>query len=761
MANTVDNQVLSVDTGKAISSLKEFKARIDELKGVLLGAKEGTEEWSRASKELRERQEKLNEVMDIAKGRNKEAEDSYYALNKRLVELRKAYKSLSEENRTGVVGAKMLEGIQELDTKLKSMDADMGQYFRNVGNYSGAFTEAFDKALAPLGKVNGVFGTLARDVKGMIPLIKNLNTTATTGLKGIKAAIASTGIGLLVIAVGELAAHWEDVYKWLTGVNSITKDLDETTEKMVKSVDVATKNIGYQLQIRRAQGQTEVQLLEFQQKELSMSWAKLKVYRDTLQTKLDEVKAHSIITKLSQGEYILIDELEKHIKETDEKMASLKEEIVGVAVSLKAAQIKERADELKDMAAKSKDAAKEFKKLKEEAKKFIDTLNNENDSDLTKIRKNYTDRLATLEGYYKAGLIKEDEYQRARGQIEDQYRAERSAKLDADLAAIKDKSVKAAKDTADKTLKEIEQTLKESELELKIKYSTPTEKKESGGFLQNIRDFLSDESIIEETERKLNQVNEKFQIAKDASLGRISTYEQELKTLEENGLKNSEVYLETENALTNEKLNLKALETQNVIDNNEIQNESDEKLLNARVERLNTLSTAISSISSLMGGLSSMMESQIQQEVKDGKISEAQAKKKFKQVKALNYTTAVLNTAAGVITAIATAQKLGPPMGPIVGAINGAAVAAAGAIQIATIAKQKFDSNASMNNSITTPNMTNITNEYQPQYVANTTGDSELSTLANALNSQPIYVRVSDIEAGTKNSNARVVETTF
>lgn len=77
--------------------------------------------------------------------------------------------------------------------------------------WGDAFTDVMLNAASSLDVASPGFRELVSQVRGAIPIVKSLNLTATKGLKGIKAAIASTGIGLLIIAVGELAANWSKV----------------------------------------------------------------------------------------------------------------------------------------------------------------------------------------------------------------------------------------------------------------------------------------------------------------------------------------------------------------------------------------------------------------------------------------------------------------------------------------------------------------------------------------------------------------------
>ena len=104
--------------------------------------------------------------------------------------------------------------------------------------WGAAFSDVMLNAASSLDVASPGFRELVSQVRGAIPIVKSLNLTAVKGLKGIKAAIASTGIGLLIIAVGELAANWSKV-------SSVVKDfmgeadIDKLTEGLSKFWDKA------------------------------------------------------------------------------------------------------------------------------------------------------------------------------------------------------------------------------------------------------------------------------------------------------------------------------------------------------------------------------------------------------------------------------------------------------------------------------------------------------------------------------------------
>jgi hypothetical protein len=89
---------------------------------------------------------------------------SYRALSAELNKLRNDYKDLSEADRNGTVGQQLVKNIQVLDEKLKGIDAEIGQFQRNVGDYENAVTRAFAK-IGDKGEVEKRFKNLQKEAK--------------------------------------------------------------------------------------------------------------------------------------------------------------------------------------------------------------------------------------------------------------------------------------------------------------------------------------------------------------------------------------------------------------------------------------------------------------------------------------------------------------------------------------------------------------------------------------------------------------------
>lgn len=240
MAENIETKVLSVDVGGAITNIKEYKQHIDSLKGTLLGLEKGTEQYNAVATELVKEQQKLAEVMDVAKGKGEAVEGSYDNLSKTMSELKKQFKATGDEAERANLALK----INDINNQLKDMDASVGVFSRNVGNYSQAYEEAFKTVIGSLDNVDGLLGEVAGNVNSLFPLIKQTTAAATAGLNGIKKAIATTGIGLLIVAVGELAAHFDDVRRAVGVTDEKFQEFKSTVTGVLKTIVAGVAGVG-------------------------------------------------------------------------------------------------------------------------------------------------------------------------------------------------------------------------------------------------------------------------------------------------------------------------------------------------------------------------------------------------------------------------------------------------------------------------------------------------------------------------------------
>ena len=171
-----------VSAGYSFKSLGDAKKYIDKLRASLIDLDETSEEYTERVEEIDKVQDKLNKAMKATGDKTKDAEGSYNALSKKMSELKKAFKETNDEAEREVL-AKQIVNIND---QLKEMDASIGNYQRNVGNYEAAFT----KGLSGIAEQVQALGN---------PLAVAKNGVLALG-KAMKALIANP-VGAVIMAI--------------------------------------------------------------------------------------------------------------------------------------------------------------------------------------------------------------------------------------------------------------------------------------------------------------------------------------------------------------------------------------------------------------------------------------------------------------------------------------------------------------------------------------------------------------------------------
>jgi hypothetical protein len=99
------------------------------------------------------------------------------------------------------------------------------------------------------------FGTIA---SGAFDSIKK---GAANAFKSIKAGLASTGIGLLVIALGSIVAYWDDIKELVGGVSSEQEKLNKLGQENLEAQEDKLDAIDGQSNVLRLQGKSEKDIL--------------------------------------------------------------------------------------------------------------------------------------------------------------------------------------------------------------------------------------------------------------------------------------------------------------------------------------------------------------------------------------------------------------------------------------------------------------------------------------------------------------------
>jgi hypothetical protein len=125
-----------------------------------------------------------------------------------------------------------------------------------VGAESVAVEQALLKVQSALAIQEGLKG-----IKEGIPAFKAFGASAKAAFTGMKGAIAATGIGVLLIALGAIAANWDSIKGAIGGVTAKQQALTRETQKNLDLQKSKLTRLNQQENALRLQGATEREIL--------------------------------------------------------------------------------------------------------------------------------------------------------------------------------------------------------------------------------------------------------------------------------------------------------------------------------------------------------------------------------------------------------------------------------------------------------------------------------------------------------------------
>lgn len=195
-------KIIEVKTGDAIKNIQDLKNNISALKEQLKTLNIGSTEYKETLNSLQENQAalrnamyatstSLKDVMNAATAANVTFDDnnklvkketlSYNELVRELAILKESWRSTTDEATRADIGAK----INNVNNRLKEMDASVGTYGRNVGNYVGSLNQ-FAQGFGSMGK--GAQAAIA-PIKAVTAGFKTLSATPVIGILGTLASV--------------------------------------------------------------------------------------------------------------------------------------------------------------------------------------------------------------------------------------------------------------------------------------------------------------------------------------------------------------------------------------------------------------------------------------------------------------------------------------------------------------------------------------------------------------------------------------------
>lgn len=174
----------------------------------------------------------------------------------------------------------------------------------------------------------------------------------------------------------------------------------------------------------------------------------------------------------------------------------------------------------------------------------------------------------------------------------------------------------------------------------------------------------------------------------------------------------------------------------------------------------NGVKDSANGVADLVGKWGDTYASLIDMEVKEGKISEQEAEKKYKTVQGVMAAQAEIQTLAAAISAYQSMASI-PYVGPILGAAAALAAIQYGYAQVDMIKRTNPYSSGGKpqepSTAIANPTMA----DYSPQTFRNITSAQETENLVNAMEGRPLWVSVTDVDRVQGQVKAKDKETTF
>jgi hypothetical protein len=275
---TFDGKQAEKSVGQMKTELTKANQQLDETKKKF---GEMSDEVKQAEKEVEKLNTQLGETGNAADGIGQK--QPFQSLKKQLKEATNELFAIREQfgetSTEAINAAKKVALIRDEIGDAKALTAGFNPdaKFKALGSAIQGVTGGF----AALQGAQALFGNESKElqetlvkVQGALALsqgvdaileakdsFKVLKAVAIDAFKGIKTAIGSTGIGLLVIALGAIYTYWDDIKEAVSGVSEEQKKLNVTTAKNLEVEKEKLSALDSQDNVLKLQGKSEKEIL--------------------------------------------------------------------------------------------------------------------------------------------------------------------------------------------------------------------------------------------------------------------------------------------------------------------------------------------------------------------------------------------------------------------------------------------------------------------------------------------------------------------
>lgn len=687
---------------------------------------------------------------------------------------------------------KATQDVVKTEEKQVGLIANLTEWFKKLWNET-LNVDRVNKSLNKSFRAMGASERFAADGAKLLSL----------GLKGIKAAIAATGIGALVVLSGELINllfKGVDALKgWISGANKAKRQADELKSAMDalnESFEATNDAVDFEVRKMEAMGKSYEDIYNYKKKylqqqiqEVKQIMASSEAYQRFL-TLTDKQKKKSKFEGIVEA----ATDLQERLKDLEKQLNRLNEdkEVHDLADKALADKAKKSAEDLEKAGTKAgtsikkstDDAAESLKKYRDELRNTIDEYNNlitgldrERESPIDRIKREYQERMDLADRAEKAETdllksqldereISREEYERKSLEIAQKYSEGRLKIQRKETEEGKRELAKQANDRAQAELqamrKQYEAYQKQMQNQDKLgaaeadieKYSDPDRRNVWKYLFWGDSDKLSAKKDMDDIKNYYSSMLDNLNARHDSFMNSLKEQGSVWEGIMNDETLDMDTRAKAQQNYLDIKMQMQDAETENMIRNKEIQAEqlkAEDARWQLHIANIKQYTQEmVSSTTSLFSSMADIYEQDYENKKDGDEKSQRIAKKSFKKAQALRIAEATINTLNGAIGGYTQAvQAYGVPWGVVLGAATAASVTAAGMAQIQKIRSTQFDSSgSSLGSGGTTFQLPQI-EQYEPTYTQNVTQESDTDRLMNAISEgmskTQLYVSVTDI----------------
>jgi hypothetical protein len=243
---------------------QQYKEAVVELQKVSAAYGETSDEAVAAAKAAAELKDQIGFTNDLINSFNPDAK--FDALSKSFGGVLDGFSAV--QGAMGLVGVESA-AVEETMLKVQSAMA-LSQGFQGLMEAKDSFKQLGTVAKDTFKSLSSESSLAGKATSALGPVWKAVGLSGKTALSGIRAGIAATGIGLLVVALGAVVAYWDDIKAAVGGVSGEMEKNLELSHQQVENAQSEVELFDLQENSLRLQGKSEEDILKIRQGKLKV-----------------------------------------------------------------------------------------------------------------------------------------------------------------------------------------------------------------------------------------------------------------------------------------------------------------------------------------------------------------------------------------------------------------------------------------------------------------------------------------------------------